>query len=153
MWETSLEISDYQSWGNVSAVRVEEFSPDWLAFMDSDSRNLLAAKMDEFLALSKKSTEMWILYGEDAPILFLGVVPYSLVGASTYIWAVPFVGLTRMHLKAIKRLIDLNVDRFFTLVAQVETGFSKGEVFASFFGFSPNHEERGMTIYVRECKW
>ena len=147
-----MEISDYQSWGNVSAVRVEEFSPDWLAFMNEDARQVFEAHSDNFAALSGRSAEMWILSDGDTPIFFIGVIPYSMVGASTYIWTIPFNTFTVRHLKGVKRLIDFNANRFYTLVAKVVIGFSRGESFAKFFGFTPSYEENGMTIYVRECK-
>lgn len=136
----------------LTARQVQRFNPQWLYHLPADAQATAMRHLDNMWTLEARSSEMWLITEGKELVFFIGVIPYSLVGASSYVWTFPFKGFKAKHARPIRRMIDENKDRFVLWTAQVPTGFIRGERFAKFFGFEPQYRLGDMTVYVRDCR-
>lgn len=141
-----------QAEGGVEARLVERFDHNWLYLLPDDAQRLALSHLDNLWKLEAESEEMWIITDKDLPIMFIGIIPYTLIGSSKYIWTFPFAGFKPLHARPVKRLVDANIERFDVCAAQVVFGFSRGERFARFFEFKPQYMNGNMLVFVREGK-
>lgn len=134
------------------ARQVQRFNPQWLYSLPEDAQRTAFQYLDNLWSLEARSSEMWLVTDGEEPVFFVGVIPYSLIGASSYVWTFPFKGFKAKHARPIKRMIEANKDRFVMLTAQVPYGLSRSERFAEFFGFKPQYALGDMIVYVRDCR-
>lgn len=140
-------------WWNEPPLRaqlVERFDPNWLYHLPDEAQSKVLAYMGNLVDLEWRSEEMWLVTEGEEPVFFVGILPYSLVGRAKYIWTIPFKRMELRHMKPLAKMVRSQTYRFNCLVAQVVTGYSKGERFARFFGFEPRAEKDGHTVWVMQ---
>lgn len=135
--------------GPVQAFRLASFSPEWLDFASQDARRQLLEDPNLTYILLKTARELWVVFDRTVPILVLGIIPYSMIGSSAYIWLVPFRALKAIHLPTLRRMFRKHAIRFPMLHAKVTAGSQKEMRFAEFFGFKPAAVALPHIVYER----
>lgn len=139
-----------QTEGKVTARRVEWFDTGWLYLLREDAQRVALSHLDNLWKMEAQSDEMWLIEDERGPIMFIGVVPYTYLGASRYVWTFPFAAMEARHVRPVRRLIDANMGRFPIVVAQVVKGHTMSERFAKCFGLRYSYDNGNFAVYVRE---
>ncbi len=137
----------------ISAVRVDGWDSKCEVFVTERTRERLHAKEVEFDLLNFRSTECYLVKAPDGtPLVFIGIVPLTLMGGEAYIWLIPFAGLRARYLREMKKLFEVFFEKFTRLIAQVFYCEMEENRFVKHFGYTPTHEANGMIMYEKRKK-
>lgn len=135
----------------ISATLVEGWDSRCEVFVIDKTKKLLRRAGGQFELLNAKSTECYLVKASDGtPLVFVGIVPLTLMGCEAYIWMIPFKGLRARYLREMKKLFEASTEKFTKLVAQVFYCETQEERFVKYLGFVPTKRANGMTIYERK---
>ena len=137
----------------ISTTRVDGWDSRCEVFVTERTKKRLHKREVEFELLNAKSTECYLVKApDDTPLVFVGIVPLTLMGGEAYIWMIPFEGLKARYLREMRKLFEVGFERFTKLVAQVFYCETDEKRFVKYFGFVPTQETNGMTIYEKRRK-
>ena len=86
---------------------------------------------------------------DGTPLLFVGLVPFTLLGGEVYIWMIPFRALGLSHLREMKVLFDAYAKRYTKITAQILLAETKNRRWLRFFGFKEVLQASGLVVYER----
>ena len=136
--------------GGVTATRVSGWDSSCEAFIAEGVRDKIKKRALHFGLLQTRTTESFLIRAnEGTPLLFLGIVPVTLLGFEAYIWMIPFKGLHKRYLRDIYKMFKDYANGFGRLTAQVFDCETVEERFLKFFGFTAFCETSGVTVYER----
>ena len=89
----------------IQAVRVDGWDSRCEVFITEKTKERLHQAEGSFRFLNTRSTECYLVSApDDVPLLFVGIMPFTLLGGDAYIWIIPFKGLRARYLRELKRL-------------------------------------------------
>ena len=135
----------------IQVIRVDGWDSRCEVFVVEKTKRRLQRGENSFKLLNARSTECYLVKApDDTPLLFVGIMPFTLIGGDAYIWIIPFKGLKARYLREMKKLFEVFATGFRKLIAQVYYCQTDEERFVKYFGFTPAKKVNGMTIYVKE---
>jgi hypothetical protein len=137
--------------GGVTALQVPGWNPWLLEFVTDRTRARIEERGLTMELLAKRSTESILVLSPDGtPLLFLGLIPFTLLGGEAYIWMVPFRAFGLRHLRDMRKMFEVYAEKFTRLTAQVFNCELQEERFLRFFSFKAIYEKDGTTVYERK---
>ena len=135
----------------VRVARVDGWDSRCEVFVTDKGKEKLRRAGSSFELLNAQSTEFYLAIApDDTPLLFVGIMPFTLLGSDVYIWMIPFKGLRARYLRELKRLFEACIEGFIRLVVQIPHYETEETRFVKYFGFTPVKKVKDMTTYVKE---
>ncbi len=135
----------------IRVIRVDGWDQACAVFLDEPLQRKLRDRALTLELLNKKSSECFFVEAPDgAPLLFLGFVPFTLLGGEVYVWMIAFPALNLRYVREMRVVFDAYAKKYSKITAQIFHTEAQNRRWLKFFGFEVVGDRAGMVIYERK---
>lgn len=124
----------------INATRLETWDDSLYEFAHPWVREAARAKAQLARQVLQLTSEFWMVR-EKEPLAMFGVIPYSVLDNSAYVWFLPFQGYSIAHARQSLVLFNGWANDYRKLTAHVDPTNATAVRFAEFFGFKQKEGE------------
>ena len=136
----------------VTAHRVAGWDSRCELLLKDELRLKLDSRAEVLELLSKKSRDCFLLEAPDGkPLLFIGFIPFTLLGGEAYIWMIPFPALGVRYIREARAMFMRYAKQYTKLTVQIMRTETTECRFLRFFGFEERYTiQHGLVVYERK---
>ncbi len=132
------------------AVRVQGWDAKCTALLSDAIREQLQERGLALDYLNAQSTECFLALHDDTPLVFVGLMPFTLLGNEVYIWMIPFPGLHARHAREMRLIFETYAVHYTKITSQIFHTERASRRWLEFFGFKEVYRVNGLVAYERK---